>query len=96
MKHCIVAKFCPGVQDKKALTPEIAALFARAAEIPGVTGAKVIENCVDRENRYDLMIVVDMARDALPAWDASQVHNQWKKQYGPLLQSKAIFDCESF
>ena len=94
MKHHIIAKFGPQVQDKKALTPEIAALFAKADGIPGVRRVQIMENCIERDNRYDLMIVVEMKKDALPAWDASDVHHQWKEQYGPLLQAKAIFDCE--
>ena len=94
MKHHIIAKFGPQVQDKKALTPEIAALFSKADGIPGVRRVRIMENCVDRDNRYDLMIVVEMRRDALPDWDASAVHHQWKEKYGPLLQAKAIFDCE--
>ena len=52
------------------------------------------ENCVARDNRYDLMIVVEMARDALGAWDASEIHHQWKAQFGGMLASKAIFDYE--
>ena len=41
------------------------------------------------------MIVLDMDKSALLAWDASAVHHQWKEQYGMLLEKKAIFDYES-
>ena len=50
--------------------------------------------CIDRENRYDVMIVLDMDKDALSAWDASPLHHQWKDEYGALLEKKAIFDHE--
>ena len=50
--------------------------------------------CVDRANRYDLMIVLDMDKDALPNWDASDIHHRWKDEYGGLLEKKAIFDYE--
>ena len=52
------------------------------------------ENCVARDNRYDLMIVVEMEKAALPNWDASRIHHQWKEQFGGLLEKKAIFDYE--
>ena len=42
----------------------------------------------------DLMIVVDMEKSALEAWDASALHRRWKERFGSLLASKAIFDCE--
>ena len=40
------------------------------------------------------MIVIGMEKDALPYWDASAVHKEWKDRYGGLVASKAIFDCE--
>lgn len=94
MKHCILAKFA----DRSVLTPaflnELKQLFAPCNGIEGVRGARLISNCVDRENRYDLLIMIDMDKDALPRWDASDIHKAWKNNYGALLQSKAIFDTE--
>ena len=46
------------------------------------------------ENRYDLMIEIDMEPEALDAYDRSVWHHQWKEQYGSLLEKKAIFDHE--
>ena len=40
------------------------------------------------------MIVVEMEKAALPNWDASRIHHQWKAQFGGLLEKKAIFDYE--
>lgn len=94
MRHHIIVKYTDQVTDKPALDREITALFAQAAEIPGVHGADVCSNVIDRANRYDLMIVVRMERDALPAWDASDLHHRWKAQYGHLVAAKTIFDCE--
>lgn len=65
-----------------------------ASTIPGVHGVEVYPCCVDRANRYDLMIVLDMDKDALPNWDASDIHHRWKDEYGDLLEKKAIFDYE--
>lgn len=94
MKHYIIGKFKPDVIDKAALCSRIAAMFAGAMQIEGVHGAKVYPNCIARDNRYDVMIVLDLDQDALPAWDASTLHHQWKNDFGELLEKKAIFDHE--
>ncbi|MDO4741167.1 MAG: hypothetical protein Q4A66_10900 [Eubacteriales bacterium] len=94
MKHHIIVKYTPDVTDKKALLEKIKALYSGAAQIPGVHGVEFKENCIARENRYDLMIVLDMDEAALPNWDASEIHHRWKDDYGCLVAKKAIFDCE--
>lgn len=94
MKHCILAKWGEKVTDKAALLPQITALFSTANAISGVHGAEIHPCCVDRPNRYDIMIVLDMDKEALPSWDASAVHHQWKDKYGTLIEKKAIFDYE--
>ena len=95
MKHCILAKYTADAYSRRAeLLPRVREIFSAAADIPGVTGAEVFPNCVDRSNRYDVLIVLEMARDALGAWDASEIHHQWKAQFGGMLASKAIFDYE--
>ena len=67
MKHCILAKFTPEAKAQRAaLLPRIREIFSAAADIPGVHGAEVIPNCVDRDNRYDVLIRLDMDREALP------------------------------
>ena len=95
MKHCILAKYTADAYSRRAeLLPRIREIFAVAGEIPGVRGAEVYPNCVARENRYDVMIVLDMDKEALSNWDASAVHHQWKGEYGALIEKKAIFDYE--
>lgn len=94
MKHMILAKFNSDVTDKAALLEPIWAIFSVASEIPGVHGAAVYPCCIQRDNRYDVMIVLDMEKDALPLYDASEMHHAWKREYGPLLEKKAIFDFE--
>ena len=94
MKHDILVKYKPEVtKERKAeLIPEIAELFGHTKEIPGIYDVTLYPNVVERENRYDLMIEIDMEREALEAYDNSVWHRQWKEQYGSLLASKAIFD----
>lgn len=94
MKHHIIAKFVPDLENRAALVAEIERLFAASTQTPGIHSCRVLRNCVRRPNRYDLMIVIDMDADALPLWDASNVHREWKTRFGPLLEAKAIFDCE--
>ena len=94
LKHHIIVKYNALVTDKPAMEQEIAALFSTAGEIPGVTGAFLYPNCIPLENRFDLMIVVEMEKEALEMWNRSQLHLKWKEQYGKYILSKAIFDCE--
>ncbi|MBQ7534666.1 MAG: Dabb family protein [Stomatobaculum sp.] len=93
MKHYIIAKFKEGT-DVKALAGPVKEIFERALEIPGIHGIDVRPSCSDRSNRYDLMILVTMDKEALPAYDASEPHHCWKEKYGDMIEKKAIFDCE--
>ena len=96
MKHCILAKFTPAAKAQRAaLLPRIREIFSAAADIPGVHGAEVIPNCVDRDNRYDVLIRLDMDREALSLYDVSAMHHRRKDEFTPLLEKKAIFDHES-
>ena len=94
MKHYIIVKYTEEVKDKEAMLGRVSGLFSRASMIPGVLGAQVFPNCVDRENRYDLMIVVEMEKDALNTWDDSELHHEWKEKYGAFIAKKTIFDRE--
>ena len=94
MKHDILIKYKGEVtkEQKAALIPEIQELFDHTTEISGIHGVKLYPNVIDRENRYDLLIEIDMEREALDAYDHSIWHQQWKDQYSMLLEKKAIFD----
>lgn len=94
MKHMILCKFLDRAVLTDALTEEIRALFAPAAEIPGIEKVTLQKNCIDRPNRYDLLITLTMDEAVLPVWDASAIHALWKERYGALLEKKAIFDTE--
>ena len=82
MKHCILAKFTPEAKAQRAaLLPRIREIFSAAADIPGVHGAEVIPNCVDRDNRYDVLIRLDMDREALPLYDVSAMPSQTRPRW---------------
>ena len=91
MKHYILAKFTEGT-DAAALAEPVRQIFADTLTIPGIHGLEIKVSCSDRPNRYDLMIILDMEPEALPAYDVSEPHLRWKTQYGPITAKKAIFD----
>ena len=92
----IVLDMAPEVYPRRQeLLPRIRQIFSAASELEGVSGASVYPNCVARDNRYDVLIVLDMAPEALPVYDASAMHHLWKEEFGPLLAQKAIFDFEA-
>ena len=93
MKHHILVKFREGT-DLRALLEPVRAIFAETLAIPGIHALELKPSCSDRPNRYDLMIVLDMDPEALPAYDACEPHRRWKEEYGPITEKKVIFDCE--
>lgn len=94
MLHHILVKWNDQVADKARLQGEIEALFQRALDVPGIRRVQVLPNVIDRPNRYDLLILLTMEPEALPAYDAYGAHHAFKATYGPLMAQKAIFDCE--
>ena len=96
MKHCIIVKFKNNVsaEDKLRMLPEITELFEHTKQIDGVRGIRVLTNCTPRDNRYDLMIEMDMEQSALAEYDDCIWHHRWKDEYGGFIEKKAIFDYE--
>ena len=91
MRHYIIAKWKEGV-DRQAMLPLVKELFDRTIEIPGIHEVRVSPCCIDRPNRYDIMIEIGMDPEALAAYDACAPHREWKERYGSLLSAKTIFD----
>lgn len=96
MKHCIIAKYVPGIDEgrKIELVSEIKELFDHTLEIEGIHEVNVYPNCIARDNRYDLMIEIGMDKDALAEYDGCLYHRIWKDKYGELIEKKTIFDYE--
>ena len=94
MQHYIIAKLNDTAPNLEALLPDIQALFKKAEALPGVQRVTVHSACLHSEIRYDLMIVVDMEKNALAAFDASPIHSEWKERFAQYLKHKVIFDCE--
>ena len=91
MKHYIIAKLKEGI-DKETLVAPVTAIFEETLSIPGIHAVKVKPCCIDRPNRYDLMIEIEMDPEALPAYDASAPHKEWKARYDEHIAAKTIFD----
>jgi hypothetical protein len=93
MKHYIIVKFVEGT-DWRALEKPVRGIFEQTLSIPGIHGVELRLSNSERPNRFDLMIVMDMDKEALPAYDLSEPHLRWKSEYGGLVAKKAIFDCD--
>ena len=93
MKHHIIVKFAEGT-DVRALEKPVRSIFEQTLSLPGIRGVDVRLSNSDRPNRYDMMIVMDMDKDSLPAYDVSEPHLRWKAEYGGIVAKKAIFDCD--
>lgn len=94
MKHYIIVKFNSDGKAYENLCSEIRKLFQGSLEIQGVHSVAFHTSVMDLPNRYDLMICMEMEKEALPLFDGSEIHAAWKKNFSGYLESKAIFDCE--
>ena len=93
MKHHIIVKFTEGT-DVSSLIGPVREIFEETLSIPGVHQVELKVSNSDRANRYDLMIVMDMDKEALEAYDVSEPHLRWKTEYKDRIAKKAIFDCD--
>lgn len=92
MKHCILVKFNKDF-DWKSELDNIKRIFD-SIDVVGVNFTEYITNCIDRENRYDLLIRIDMKKDSLSSYDSCPNHHEWKDSYSAHIEKKAIFDYE--
>ena len=95
IKHHILVKWNASVQDKKTILLDVKKLFDELLVFEEVSNVELIENVIDRPNRFDMMICITMKRDFLPIYDASKQHHEWKEKYGKYVENKAIFDSEA-
>ena len=63
-------------------------------KIKEVEKVEIYESNTDLPNRYDLMIKMDLSKNALKEFDNSEIHKEWKEKFGKYITSKTIFDCE--
>ena len=95
MQHHVIVKFNDKVKDKVAFADEIGNLFrGMVGTVKGVHKVSPHKNCINMSNRYDLMIIVDMDKNALDAYSVSPIHDKWINDYAEYLESKVIMDYE--
>ena len=94
MKHCILVKWNALVDNKNEIAKEVKSLFLELSTIKGIRDIRIHQNVIDRANRYDLMILIEMDKKILPIYDESEPHHEWKEKYGKFVENKAIFDFE--
>ena len=93
MRHFIIVKFTEGT-DVKALVEPVREIFEETLKIPGIHTLDICVSNSEIANRFDLMIIFDMDKEALPAYAASEPHLRWKREYADRIAKKAIFDCD--
>lgn len=94
MLHHVIVKFNDTVKDKKGMSIEVGNLFKGFEKMKGFHKVDFYLNCMDIDNRYDVMIKVDMDKDAFDDYCNSSIHDTWLNDYGKYVLQKAIFDCE--
>ena len=94
MKHVILVKWNNNVLDKESICIEAKNIFEKLLTIEGNKSVKLHKNVINRTNRFDLMIVIEMNKEVLPVYDESQPHKEWKEKFGKYVENKAIFDFE--
>lgn len=93
MIHYIIIKFIDTVSNKEELSNQINELFLRSYGITGIHQVEVFSSCIDKANRYDLMIKMELEPEALEDFDSSVIHQTWKEKFEKYLAAKTIFDC---
>lgn len=93
MKHFIIVKFKETVNKEEIIEP-IKKLFNKALELEGVDKINIHLSNSDLQNRHDLMIEMNLTPTGLIIFDNSEIHKKWKSEYGELIITKTIFDCD--
>lgn len=98
MRHFIIVKFNDDLSKraKEEIIENAKNLFAPIIQQAGIKSVIFHTSCIDRPNRYDLMIEITMEKEALCSYDDCEIHHKWKNDFSKFIKSKAIFDCEEF
>jgi len=96
MLHHIIVKFNDdlNVEQKREIVSQARELFSGLTQLSGIHNVELHSSCIDRPNRYDLMIVISMDQGALPLYDDCEIHHRWKDNFSKFIKSKAIFDYQ--
>lgn len=92
MKHYIIVKWNEKVLDKDEYYSKACEAFGKVTDIDGVSGLNVYKSNSGRANRYDVMVEMSCTEEGLGNYDVSDLHKDWKANYEPFIERKAIFD----
>ncbi len=92
MRHLIIVKFEDDADWTRFIAP-IKKLFEESLLIEGIEKVNIYTSCINLPNRYDLMIEMILSKEALKIFDNSEIHKNWKSDYGKYIVNKTIFDC---
>lgn len=93
IEHYIIVKFDSKINYNNYLD-SIKTLFNRTLDIKGVESIKIFTSCSDLINRHDIMIRMKVTPEGLKNFDNSDIHKEWKAEYGKYIVNKTIFDRE--
>lgn len=93
MKHYIIVKLNENTEKGELINP-IKELFQKAMNIKDIVKVDIYESNMELPNRYDLMIKMDLSKEALDEFDNGEIHKEWKERFGEYIANKTIFDCE--
>ena len=79
--------------DKERLNEEIKNLYNETLKINGVKRVDVYTTNSKLRNKFDLMIKMDLTKEALKEYQTSDIHNQIKERFDKKKKKKTIFDC---
>lgn len=94
INHYIIVKWNNLLENKDSIVEEVKRIFDKTLSIDGVHKVEVLKNVINRENRFDLMIKIEMEKEALDLYDKSEPHKEWKEKFNKFILSKTIFDSE--
>ena len=93
MKHYIIVKFYEDYNYLESVD-NIKTLFNESLEINNINNVEIYVSNSKLSNRYDLMIIMTLDKEALIEFDNSWIHKKWKEDYGKYIENKTIFDCD--
>ena len=93
MQHYIIVKFKPDYDYINELD-RIKDLFNESLKIDGVKKVNTYTSNSKLNNRFDLMIKMELTQQALVDFDNSWIHKKWKDDYAAFVEVKTIFDCD--
>lgn len=92
MKHHIILKLKKNDNSEKIIE-EIKNLYNETLKIQGVKRVDVYTTNSKLRNKFDLMIKMDLTKEALKEYETSDIHNQIKERFDKTISKKTIFDC---